>query len=582
MQDAKEEVRSRLNIEDVIGEYVQLKRAGRNFKGLSPFSSEKTPSFIVSPDKQIWHDFSSNKGGDIFTFIMEVEGMDFRAGLEHLARKAGVDLTVYDNKGSQEMSRLKKRMLEANNLAANYYQQSLIQNQHAKDYVVGKRGLDRKTIQDFRLGYAPTSGDALVNFLNKKGFTGQELSKAGLTNRFGGDLFRGRMAVPLMDSMGQVIGFTGRIIVDDDNSPKYLNTPQTLLYDKSRHVFGLSQAKESIRLGDHAVIVEGNLDVISSHQADIKQVVATAGTALTEYHLRALLRLTSHISLAFDNDKAGLAATERAITIAQNVGVELSIISMTGGAKDPDELIRRDSKLWKDAIDSAEPAIDWVLKQYMAREDLGTAAGKRRFTTAALNIVKELVDSVEREHYIEKTAALSDSSVEALKDKLSSSGSGEQKTYKPVSGQTKAKQEQTDYQDNLLSVALINGETHELFRQVDPLIFIGEERRAVVDYLVNNGGKSLSDTPQQLKKYDIYVKILLLKAETRYADWNDQARYFEAAELLRQVAIEHKRKEKEKLTQELREAETLGDDVAAEKIRNMLNKLIKEIQSGQR
>lgn len=582
MQDAKEEVRSRLNIEDVIGEYVQLKRAGRNFKGLSPFSSEKTPSFIVSPDKQIWHDFSSNKGGDIFTFIMEVEGMDFRAGLEHLARKAGVDLTVYDNKGSQEMSRLKKRMLEANNLAANYYQQSLIQNQHAKDYVVGKRGLDRKTIQDFRLGYAPTSGDALVNFLNKKGFTGQELSKAGLTNRFGGDLFRGRMVVPLMDSMGQVIGFTGRIIVDDDNSPKYLNTPQTLLYDKSRHVFGLSQAKEAIRLGDHAVIVEGNLDVISSHQADIKQVVATAGTALTEYHLRALLRLTNHISLAFDNDKAGLAATERAITIAQNVGVELGIISMPGDAKDPDELIKRDPKLWKDAIDAAEPAIDWVLKQYMAREDLSTAAGKRRFTTAALNIVKDLVDSVEREHYIEKTAALSDSSVEAIKDKLSASSSGEQKTYKPVSRQAEVKQEQTDYQDNLLSVALINGETHELLRQVDPSIFIGEERRAVVDYLINKGGKSLTDIPEQLKKYDIYVKILLLKAETRYADWNDQARYFEAAELLRQVAIEHKRKEKEKLTQELREAETSGDDVEAEKIRNMLNKLIKEIQSGQR
>jgi DNA primase len=586
MQDAKEEVRSRLNIEDVIGQYVQLKRAGRNFKGLSPFSSEKTPSFIVSPDKQIWHDFSSNKGGDLFTFVMEVEGMDFRAALEHLARLAGVDLAVYDNKGDQAVARLKKRILEANDLAANYYQQSLIQNQHAKDYVVKKRGLDRKIIQDFRLGYAPTSGDALVNFLNKKGFTGQELAKAGLTNRFGGDLFRGRMAVPLMDSTGRVIGFTGRIIVDDNNSPKYLNTPQTLLYDKSRHVFGLSQAKEAIRLGDHAVIVEGNLDVISSHQADVKQVVATAGTALTEYHLRALLRLTSHISLAFDNDKAGLAATERAITIAQHVGVELSIITLPGDAKDPDELIRQDPKLWKSAIDNAEPAVDWVLKQYMAREDINTAAGKRRFTDAALNIVKELADSVERGHYIELIAKSSDSSVEALNDKLTGKYTDEPKKYKETHTKTfEASANIVDssyHQDNLLAVALINGETHELFRQVDPSIFIGEERRAVVDYLINKGGKSLTDIPEQLKKYDIYVKILLLKAETRYADWNDQARYFEAAELLRQVAIEHKRKEKEKLTQELREAEDSGNDVKAEEIRNVLNKLIKEIQSGQR
>ena len=157
MQDAKEEVRARLNIEDVIGEYVQLKRAGRNFKGLSPFNSEKTPSFIVSPDKQIWHDFSSNKGGDIFSFVMEVEGMDFRATLEHLARKAGVDLSMFENANDQKIAKLKKRLLEANEFAANYYQQSLVKNQHAIEYVFKKRGLSKKIVQDFKIGYAPTS-----------------------------------------------------------------------------------------------------------------------------------------------------------------------------------------------------------------------------------------------------------------------------------------------------------------------------------------------------------------------------------------------------------------------------------------
>lgn len=582
MQDAKEEVRSRLNIEDVVGEYVQLKRAGRNFKGLSPFTGEKTPSFYVSPDKHIWHDFSSNKGGDVFSFVMEVEGMDFRAALEHLARKAGVDLSMYDTKGNQEIANRKKRLLSANEMAASYYQQSLIKNQHAIDYVFKQRGLSKQIVQDFRIGYAPTSGDALVRFLIKKGFTPKELSQAGFVNRFDGDLFRGRMTIPLMDGTGQVIGFTGRIIIDEPKAPKYLNTPQTLLYDKGRHVFGLSQAKESIRTHDYAVIVEGNLDVISSHQVGISQVVATAGTAMTENHLRALVRLTSHVRLAFDGDKAGLAATERAIPLAQNVGVELSIVSMPGSVKDPDELIQQDPKLWQKAIDEAVPAIDWVIEQYSLREDLTTAAGKRKFTTAALDVVRMLSDSVEQEYYISKIAGYSESSVDALKEKLSRGGEKTNRVFKNVAEQSESVQDPAVFQDNLLAVALIDGATHDLFRQVDVETFIGDERQAVVKFLAGSDGKAVKDTPDQLKKYDIYVKILLLKADARYADWNDQDRYFETARLIRQVATEHKKKQKDILTEQLRDAETLGDDTKANEIRMALNKLIKEIQSGQR
>jgi len=582
MQDAKEEVRARLNIEDVIGEYVQLKRAGRNFKGMSPFTSEKTASFYVSPDKHIWHDFSSNKGGDVFTFVMEVEGMDFRASLEHLARKAGVDLSMYDTKGSQEIAKRKKRLLLANELAANYYQQSLIKNQHAVQYVFGKRGLSKQIVRDFKIGYAPTSGDALTKFLIKNGFTNTELSQAGLVNRYNTDLFRGRMTIPLMDGTGQVIGFTGRIIIDDPKAPKYLNTPQTLIYDKGRHVFGLSLAKEAIRAGDYAVIVEGNLDVISSHQVGVSQVVATAGTAMTENHLRALIRLTSHVRLAFDGDKAGLAATERAIPIAQSVGIDLSIISMPDSAKDPDELIKQDVKLWLGAIKNAEPAVEWVLKQYSIREDLKTAAGKRRFTTAALDVVRVLHDSVEREHYITKIAKLSDSSIDALKEKLDSDSQNTIKTYKDSATQSEIIQDPAYYQDNLLAVALIDSATHDLFRAVDIETFSGEERRAVVKYILENSDKTIKDTPQELQKYDMYVKILLLKADARYADWNDQDRYFETARLLRQVANEHKKKQKDILTEHLRDAETLGDDILANEIRKKLNKLIKEIKSGQK
>lgn len=580
MQDAKEEVRSRLIIEDVVGEYVQLKRAGRNFKGLSPFSGEKTPSFFVSPDKHIWHDFSSNKGGDVFAFVMEVEGMDFRQALEHLARKAGVDLSMYDSKGDQEIAQRKKRLLAAHDLAAKYYQQSLLSNQHAMEYVFKKRGLSKKIVQEFRIGYAPDSGDALVQFLTKKGFTKKELADGGLTNRYGTDMFRGRMTVPLMDGTGQVIGFTARIIEEDPKAPKYLNTPATLLYDKSRHVFGLSQAKEAIRTNDYAVIVEGNLDVVSSHQAGITQVVATAGTALTESHLRALVRLSGNVRLAFDSDKAGLSATERSIPIAQAAKVELTIVTLEGDAKDADELIQQDPKLWQKSIDKAEPVVDWVLKQYASREDISTAAGKRRFTTAALSVVRLLQDAVERDHYLQMIAGQIDTSLDALVSKLAGSSEAETRRLKPVANHEKADPDEHAYQDNAIAVAFIDIAVHDLFIGLKPDMFVGEHRQAVVKYIIAHPGKVVTDTPKELKDYDTYVKIVLLKADTRYADWSEQDRYFETARLLRQVATEHKKQQKEVLDQELRSAEDEGDDGKAATIRAQIATLIKEIHSG--
>ena len=586
MQDAKEEVRSRLNIEDVIGEYVQLKRAGRNFKGLSPFSGERTPSFVVSPDKHIWHDFSSGRGGDIFTFIMEVEGVDFRQALEHLARKAGVELEVYDDNGGKELAEKKKRLLKALNLATDYYQQSLIKNPHAVEYVFKKRGLSKKIVTDFRVGYAPTSGDALVQFLEKKGFSKKDLSDAGLTNQYGGDMFRGRMTVPLMDSVGQVIGFTARTLTDDDpKSPKYLNTPQTILYDKSRHVFGLSQAKEAIRKNDYAVIVEGNLDVISSHQVGITGVVATAGTAMTEYHLRALKRLSENVRLAFDGDKAGLAATERAIPIAELTGIELTIISLTDNAKDPDELIQKDPELWQQSINSSKPVIDWLLNQYELREDMNTVPGRAKFTDAALRVIRLLQNSTVKQQYIQlvadKIGGIASSLTERmtqLKDEVI-----EKPALKPiVHAIHETIYDESSYQDNLLALALIDSATHELFKDVVVDTFAGEERQAVVKYLIDHPGKVIDDTPKGLQKYDTYVKIVLLKADARYADWNDQDRYFETARLLRQVTTEHKQKKKDILTEQLRDAETMGDDALADEIRSRINDLIKEIQSAKK
>lgn len=579
MQDAKEEVRSRLNIEDVIGEYVQLKRAGRNFKGLSPFSGEKTPSFIVSPDKHIWHDFSSGKGGDVFSFIMEVEGADFRQALELLARRAGVDLSLYESAGSQDIAKRRKRLLEASELATVYYQKSLISNIHAQEYIFAKRKLNKKIVQDFRIGYAPDGGDALTKFLIKRGFSPEELKDSGLTNRFGGDLFRGRMMVPLMDGVGQVIGFTGRIIVDEPSAPKYLNTPQTLLYDKGRHVFGLSQAKEAIRKYNYAVIVEGNLDVVSSHQVDVLQVVATAGTALTENQLRTLGRLTPNIRLAFDADKAGLAATERAIPIAQSIGVNLSIVDLPAGVKDPDELIQTDVSRWESVINDAKPVVDWVIAQFAIRENLETAAGKRAFTTAALEVIRAVVDPVEQDHYLARIASMTDTSREALTRKMAG-GENLDKKSKPINNPGKVvvshNDERDRIQDTLLAVALKNIDVRELFSEIKTEIFRSTESQAVALYLIKNTNAQVDRVPADLELYEKYVTMLLLHPDVETIDWNSENRISTASEVLRSLQANYqKMNTKEELLREEEAARERGDDVVAEEYLRKLSLLIK-------
>ena len=414
MNDAKEEIKSRLAVEDVVGQYVELKRAGRTLKGRSPWGVDKTPSFMVSPEKGIWHDFSANKGGDIFTFIMEVEGIGFREALEKLAAQAGLDLTKYRG-GDPQVSRKKARAREALALATKYYQACLVRSKNVCEYVFYQRNLNRKTVEEFKIGYSPASGKALLTALKKRGFSEEELDVAGLLNRFKSDMFRDRMMVPFIDTTGNVIGYTARIL--GKGEPKYLNTPETLLFNKSRFIFGLYQAKESIRRNGFVVIVEGNMDVISSHQAGVKEAVATSGTAMTEQHLKALSNLTSDIRLAYDGDAAGVKATERAIMLAGDLGIDLTVISDYHGAKDPDELIQKDPRLWQAAVNKSVPAVDWLLKKYEETVDLSSAPGKRKYSDVALKLLDYVKDEIERASYEEKVAKKLDVDVAVLREK---------------------------------------------------------------------------------------------------------------------------------------------------------------------
>ena len=583
--DAVEEVKARLNIEDVIGEYVQLKRAGRNWRGLSPFTSERTPSFIVSPEKQIWHDFSSGKGGNIFSFVMEMEGLDFKGALEVLARKAGVDLEQY-RQASNRTSFDKERLYAALEMSAKFYQVHFSKNRTVLEYVLKTRQFSKDTALSWRIGYSPPTGNSLTDFLRSKGFREEELRAAGLvTRRYERlvDMFRDRLMIPLADSQGRIIGFTARILTNDKNAPKYINTPQTVLYDKSRHVYGLHFAKEAIRRNGFVVVSEGNLDVIASHQVGVKQVVATAGTALTEQHLKALSRLAADIRLCFDADKAGLAATERAIPIASKVGVTLSIINLPKG-KDPDELIRSDPKLWQITITQYRYALDWLMDRYGTLLDLTTAVGKRQYSDILLPIVRRLQDPVEQDHYLAAIAAASAISRDALQAKLlmpKFESGVKTKSSSPNASPVDFKQvEFMKAQDHLLAVVLFNPALHEYLELITPAMLAKEESKQLLLFLRSNpdfNGKTAEH--EVLKSVADYVMILGLQYEELYQDLELTELQYEAARLTARLIESFVKSQKQMLAQELAGANEAQTAQLLETVKQ-LDRLLNRVKGG--
>jgi DNA primase len=558
--DAVEEVKQRLSIEDVVSEYVPLKRAGRNWKGLSPFTNEKTASFIVSPEKQIWHDFSSGKGGNMFSFVMEVEGLDFKGALELLARKAGIDLEQYRSTPRRGGPN-KERLYELLETATRFYQVQFSKNQMALGYVLKKRQFSKETALEWRLGYAPNNGSALIEYAKSKNFTESEIKQAGLSAQSyrGGiqDMFRGRLMIPLQDQQGRIIGFTARQLDEDPQAPKYINTPQTVLYDKSRHIYGLHLAKESIRKSKFVVMVEGNLDVIASHQAGVRQVVATAGTALTEPQLKALSRFTGDIRLAFDADRAGVAATERAIPIASRVKVSLSIIDIPSG-KDPDELIKQDPKLWQEAIANKEYALDWLMERYSKLLDIKSAQGKREFSDVLLPIVRGLSDEVERDHYLNAIAKTIDVTLAALEQKFAKT-TGPELTVrtrrvkvapKPLD---KTAVENRKTQDNFLGLMLMRPTLREFLDLITPSMLYNDEGRELLAFLKKHPDFDGKDAKLVQNLAD-YVKIESLLYEELYSGLELNELHYEAARLQARLIEQFIKTEKEKLAHELETA----------------------------
>jgi DNA primase len=581
--DAIDEVKTRLNIEDVIGEYVSLKRVGHNFKGLSPFTNEKTPSFIVSPEKQIWKDFSSGKGGSMFDFVMEVEGLDFKEALELLTRKAGVDLEQYHST-TRRNGPDKNRLYELLELSAKFYQVQFSKNRGALSYILGERQFTKETALKWRLGYSPNNSTSLIDYAKSKGFNEREIVSAGLSSTYRGqtrDMFRGRLMVPLSDPSGQVIGFTARQLTSSSNNvPKYINTPQTVLYDKSRHVYGLHLAKEAIRKNNFAVIVEGNLDVIASHQAGVNQVVATAGTAITENQLKSLGRLSNDIRLSFDSDRAGEVATERAIPIASKVKVSLSIIDIPTG-KDPDELIKKDPKLWTEAVTNHVYALDWLMARYEKLLDLSSAQGKREFSDQILPVINRLDDPVEKDHYLNQVAAKLQISVDALDQKLSglkSPGQIVRRRIKAIpSVLPKAAIEYVRAQDKLLSLVLARQTLRDLLNNyLSPEMFPTKQGQSLFSYLKKH--PDFKPGPIKLPELADYVKIEVLLYEELYRGLELNELHDEATRLRTDLVTKFVKNEKQKLSIAQRQAATERELRELQEKDRKFNQLLNEVK----
>lgn len=535
-----DEIKSRLNIVDIIGERVTLKKAGRNLKGLCPFHNEKTPSFTVSPDRQTFHCFGCGKGGSVFDFVMLIEHVDFAEALETLADKAGV--TLERRPADTPEAKIKQKILEANHLASEYYHYLLTQHavgEHARAYLK-HRGVTDKSMKTFSIGYSPNTWDSVGSFLRKKGYDDRLLETAGLVirgTRGYYDRFRGRVMFALKDHRGNVVGFSGRVLDPEAKEAKYINTSETPVYVKGKMLYGLDVTKDSIQKNNEAIVMEGELDVISSFQEGISNVVAIKGSAVTEDHVRLLRRFAERLIFALDSDLAGDAAARRGIEIAEKSGFDMRVAVMPLG-KDPDEAARENPLLLKKALKEAVPIYDYFLSSALKRNDPETAFGKRKISEEFMPTLLKIDNPIVQGHYIRKLSAALATSDETVREgmaKIRISGSlrGKEKES-PTEAPRLTRVEKAEL---YVLALLLQGKTSELLPKflaaLPPSAFRSLAVKRIVEHLAQFGAthamfasKDVAETlPSELVPvFDeafMWDIALIIDDETRFdAEWH--------------------------------------------------------------
>ena len=554
-----EKIKDRLGIAEVVSSYIKLEKAGKNLRARCPFHNEKTPSFFVSPDRGSFYCFGCAAKGDIFSFVEQMEGLDFKGALKLLADRAGVKLE-YRHVGERDSREKLFQILEE---TTRYFETNLKLNDEAKNYLK-KRGLNDKTITAFRLGFAPDEWRALLTHLKSKKFAESDLEKAGLIKKgeAGGnyyDRFRGRIIFPIADSAGRIVGFSGRILKGKSDDAKYLNSPETELFAKSRILYGLDKAKTAIRQRDFAVLVEGQVDLLMSHQTGVANTVASSGTALTDEHLNLLKRFSNRLLLVFDPDEAGFKAALRGAGLALARGLEVKVAALPEGL-DPADLVLKNPLSWKEALKNAVFLIDFLLARI-----LNKGYDKRQLAKAVekdiLPYIASLKSRIEQSHYISEIADKANIKAEALWEEL--------RKIKPVIGVAENKILKPEAKEKLTKRELLE-------RRLFGVLF-AEKDQKLESELQNIFGAA--EFKMALEFWRPFREEIVFEAE---ANLGGEISEKEIAELLANLKNEKLREKFLQKTKELAEAEKAGETAQARKLMEECQKLSKEISNDQK
>ncbi len=574
-----DEIKNRLNVVDVIQSYIKLQKAGANYRAVCPFHSEKKPSFFVSPARQIWHCFGCGKGGDIFGFVKEIEGVEFGDALRTLAQKAGVELKKQDPILKTE----RRRLFEICELSCRFFEKQFEGNlagKEAKKYLLD-RGIKEETIKKWRLGYAPNNWRSLSDFLVSQGYKREEINRAGLAlkSEKGGDYydrFRGRIIFPVFDLSSHAVGFGGRVFKeekrpDGQEEAKYINTPNTLLYDKSQILYGLNRAGIEIRKKDACILVEGYVDAVMVNQVGFENVVATSGTALSNYQLRILKRYSENLLTAFDMDIAGDSATKRGIGLAQASGFNIRVITMPKDS-DPADVVSKDPKIWESLVQNAKTIHDFYFETTLSKFDKNTLEGKKEISKTLLPVIKRIPNKIEQTLWVQSLAEVLKVKEEDISEELKKITSSQNEpditqeidsiVKQPIFLPPKNRKELLE--EHLTVLSIKSPQYINLIKEEDFKIFTPQFIQ-IINYIKNNDINLKNNFSKELNDL---AERLCFKAEIIEIDPGiDLEKEFEWC--LREVKTIEIRSKLDKITQEIKKAEE-------EKDFNKIQKLIEE------
>lgn len=578
MNDQVSEVKDRTDIVEVISTYLTMKKAGSNYKANCPFHSEKTPSFMVSPERQTFKCFGCGEGGDVFTFIEKMEGLDFYNSLKLLAEKAGIQLKSQSIRyGNTEHTADKKtKIFEINEWAKKVYHKILADHpkaEKAREYLK-KRGLMPQSIEAFEIGYAPASWDFLLRFLRSKKYLDTEIVESGVAIRGDQgkifDRFRGRIMFPINNAMGNTIAFTSRILEDDGKSAKYINSAESPIYTKGKTIYGLDKAKMAIKEAKVAVMVEGNMDVIACHQAGFNNVVAVSGTALTLDQLKILVRYAPVVAFSFDSDNAGQTAMKRAIRMAMQNDISIKIISMPDSFKDPDEAIKSDPQNWATAVKKARPALEYWVDSSAAETPALNIEDKKRIAKEILPVIKTIYSDIEKEHYVkylsEKLSVSEQSLIEAMAKTKADKEFDRGEKDSPV------KLEKISAPERIFGLLWANPEL--LGDNLDECRKIGQTEKKYEDLRQQINSGKIEREKVKPESQAVYDQLAILALESVNSE-DDGAVAKELKYLLGRLRSDNLEDVKEEFAKKIKEAEKSGDKAKIKDLLSEFSRLIK-------